>query len=335
MPNLQTRLLRLPRDSRRRVDAVLQRRVQDGGQVHQLARRRGQRARATTSTIPSVCCRTATASRCRTTGPCDTKRVTRCRTTTRASKSPPMHGREARAEVPGRAPARPTTPGTSTLTWSPNTCKNLAVRAGRHARDDELEASILDERGYITALTTKSGRKSSGDLFIDCSGFRALLDQQGDGRAVRRHGDHLLCDSAVATAVPNDDERTGIEPYTSAIAMTERLDLEDPDARPLRHGIRVFQQVRQPGRSGARLLPAVGARRSKTELNKIRFRVGRNRRAWVKNCVEHRPVVLLPRAARVDRHLLHLRGDLSSWPSTSPTSVRARRSSIASIARSR
>ena len=31
--------------------------------------------------------------------------------------------------------------------------------------------------------------------------------------------DYLLCDAAVATAIPHDDNANGLEPYTSAIAM--------------------------------------------------------------------------------------------------------------------
>ncbi|MFI0797079.1 tryptophan 7-halogenase [Micromonospora rubida] len=52
--------------------------------------------------------------------------------------------------------------------------------------------------------------------------------------------DHLLCDSAVATALPHDDAARGIELYTSAIAMSSGWTWRIP----VRHRLRVFQSGR-------------------------------------------------------------------------------------------
>ena len=40
---------------------------------------------------------------------------------------------------------------------------------------DEIVQVESDERGYISHLVTKSGNLLAADLFIDCSGFSALL----------------------------------------------------------------------------------------------------------------------------------------------------------------
>ncbi len=77
-----------------------------------------------------------------------------------------------------------------------------------------------DERGFVTALHCKSGRVLDADLFVDCSGFRGLLINKALGEPFLDMSDHLMCNSAVATAVPHDDEANGVEPYTSAIAMS-------------------------------------------------------------------------------------------------------------------
>ncbi len=55
---------------------------------------------------------------------------------------------------------------------------------------------------------------------MDCSGFRGLLINQAMREPFLDMSDHLLNDSAVATQVPHDDETNGVEPYTSAIAMS-------------------------------------------------------------------------------------------------------------------
>ena len=85
---------------------------------------------------------------------------------------------------------------------------------------DKMTSVVKDQRGFVTALHTESGKILEADLFVDCSGFRGLLINQAMRDPFLDMSDHLMCDSAVATAVPHDDEANGIEPYTSAIAMS-------------------------------------------------------------------------------------------------------------------
>lgn len=151
--------------------------------------------------------------------------------------------------------------------------------------EDEMTEALFDERGFITALRTKAGRSVSGDLFVDCSGFRGLLINQALREPFLDMSDHLLCDRAVATAVPHDDETNGIEPYTSAIAMKSGWTWKIP--MPTRFGTGYVYSSRFSSQDEAtrdfcqlwNLDPAT------TPLNHVRFRVGRNRRTWVKNCV--------------------------------------------------
>src|SRR5262249_33211266 len=84
---------------------------------------------------------------------------------------------------------------------------------------DEVEQVSLDERGFIAGVQTAQGRKLKAELYVDCTGFRGLLINQALGEPFIDMNDHLLCDSAVAAPVPNDDAKLGIDPYTGAIAM--------------------------------------------------------------------------------------------------------------------
>ena len=156
---------------------------------------------------------------------------------------------------------------------------------GVHHVLDELIGVTHDERGYIEALQTKGGRRIAGDLFVDCSGFRGLLINKAMGEPFIDMSDHLLCDSAVAAAVPHDDAVHGVEPYTSAIAMDSGWTWKIPMLGRFGSGYVFacrFATVDEAARDFCRLWKLD---EKTTPLNRIKFRVGRNRRAWVKNCV--------------------------------------------------
>lgn len=96
--------------------------------------------------------------------------------------------------------------------------------------------------------------------------------------------DHLMCDSAVAYQVPHDDERHGVEPYTSAIAMTSGWAWRIPMLGRFGTGY-VFSSRFQTRDEATREFSRLWGLDPELNFNQIRFRVGRNRRAWVKNCV--------------------------------------------------
>lgn len=150
---------------------------------------------------------------------------------------------------------------------------------------DELESVKLREDGSIEGLLTKTGRVLNGDLFIDCSGFRGLLINKALGEPFIDMSDYLLCNSAVATAVPHDDEKNGIEPFTSAIAMSSGWTWKIPMLGRFGSGYVYSSNFQTEDDATREFCNLWGLDREKTPLNKIRFRVGRNRRAWVKNCV--------------------------------------------------
>jgi tryptophan 6-halogenase len=150
---------------------------------------------------------------------------------------------------------------------------------------DEIAGVSLDERGHIASLSTTRGRTIRGDLFVDCSGFRGLLINKAMGEPFMDMSDHLLCDSAVACPVPHDDARYGIEPYTSAIAMKAGWTWKIPMLGRFGSGYVYSSQFCSVDQAARDFCELWGLDPATAPLNKIRFRVGRNRRAWVKNCV--------------------------------------------------
>jgi tryptophan 6-halogenase len=163
-------------------------------------------------------------------------------------------------------------------------CRFATEKQGvRHVRDEMVDVT-RDSRGYLTALTTKTGLTLDGDLFVDCSGFRGVLINGVMAEPFLDQSDHLLCDSAVACPIPNDDAATGIEPYTSAIAMRSGWVWKTPMLG--RFGTGYVYSSKFLSRDDARLdFARVWGIDPEGTFNQIRFRVGRNRRSWVKNCV--------------------------------------------------
>lgn len=151
--------------------------------------------------------------------------------------------------------------------------------------EDFFVGAELDQRGFITAVNTKSGRRLEADLFIDCSGFRSLLINQVMKEPFLDMSEHLLNDRAVATQVPHDDEANGVEPYTSSIAMSSGWTWKIPMLGRFGTGYVYSSRFATQDEATEEFCRMWGLDPETQSLNHVKFRVGRNRRAWVKNCV--------------------------------------------------
>jgi tryptophan halogenase len=163
--------------------------------------------------------------------------------------------------------------------------RKVAVGWGVEHVVDEMDHVTLAADGSIATVQTRGGKTFAADLFIDCSGFRGLLINKALGEPFVDMSDFLFCDSAVATAVPHDDDAHGVEPYTSAIALDAGWVWKIPMLTRFGSGYVYSSKFATEDQAAKDFCDLWNLDPDKTALNKIRFRVGRNRRAWVKNCV--------------------------------------------------
>lgn len=157
-------------------------------------------------------------------------------------------------------------------------------RGVRHVVDDVLEVG-QDERGWLSHVTTRSHGRLSGDLFVDCTGFRGLLINQTLGEPFESFEDVLPNNRAVALRVPRDPERDEISPYTTARAMDAGWVWTIPLFGRNGNGYVYSDQFCSPEQAERTLREHVGPGTADLEANHIRMRIGRNRRSWVRNCV--------------------------------------------------
>ncbi|HLX09079.1 MAG TPA: tryptophan halogenase family protein [Thermoanaerobaculia bacterium] len=147
---------------------------------------------------------------------------------------------------------------------------------------DRVELNPLN--GFVDSVHTTAGAAYQADLFVDCSGFRSLLMNQALGEPFLDASEYLLCDSAVASAVRHDDAALGVEPFTSAIAMQHGWAWKIPMRGRFGTGY-VYSSRFTTREQATREFRELWGLPEEQPLNQIKFRSGRNRRSWVKNCV--------------------------------------------------
>lgn len=138
------------------------------------------------------------------------------------------------------------------------------------------------ESGDIAAVRLDDGRLVAGDLFVDCSGFRALLIGDTLGEHWEDWSQWLPCDRAAA--LPCTAPAGPIEPYTRATAMKAGWRWHIPLQHRIGNGY-VFSSahISEDEACGAILGAIEGEPLADPRI--LRFRAGRRRRAWVRNVI--------------------------------------------------
>ncbi|GGQ17959.1 tryptophan halogenase family protein [Streptomyces roseolilacinus] len=160
-----------------------------------------------------------------------------------------------------------------------------AVERGvTHVVDDVTDVA-LDERGWISGVRTAGHGELTGDLFVDCTGFRGLLLNKALGEPFVSYQDTLPNDSAVALQVPMDMEERGIRPCTTATAQDAGWIWTIPLMGRVGTGYVYARDYLSPEEAERTLRAFVGPAAADVEANHIRMRIGRSRDSWVRNCV--------------------------------------------------
>ncbi len=160
--------------------------------------------------------------------------------------------------------------------------RNLAERQGAVRREGKVVKVHRDgESGDVTAVELEGAEVIEGDLFIDCSGFRALLIGEQPGAEWDDWSHWLPCDRAIA--IPS--ALTGpAEPYTRSTARAAGWQWRIPLQHRMGNG-QVFSSRFMEEDEARRILLANLGGEALAEPRTIRFAAGRRTNSWSGNVV--------------------------------------------------
>jgi tryptophan 7-halogenase len=160
--------------------------------------------------------------------------------------------------------------------------RTIAEAAGVTRHEGKLERVERDgDSGFVTALTSDTGARLAGDLFIDCSGFRAVLIGDAMASPFEDWSHWLPCDRAVAVPCARVAETT---PYTRSTLRPAGWQWRIPLQHRTGNGYVYSSSFVSDDEAASTLLANLdGAALADPRL--LRFTAGFRRETWVKNVV--------------------------------------------------
>jgi len=169
--------------------------------------------------------------------------------------------------------------------FAPFLARHCVAKLGvRHVLADITEVKQR-ESGDIESVLTRQAGTIAGDLFVDCSGFGALLIGKALGVPFRSCSDVLFCDTALAVQVPFETPDAPLASHTIATAHDAGWTWDI--CLPTRRGVGYVYSSRHTSEEAARatLLRYIGSKHENLPVRKIPIRAGHRELFWKNNCV--------------------------------------------------
>lgn len=162
-----------------------------------------------------------------------------------------------------------------------NYLRNKSENAGVKRKEGRIQHIQNDAQGNISSLTLESGEQVLGDVFIDCTGFRALLIA-GNLKVDYEDWSHwLAADSAIAVQTQTIEAP---RPYTQSMAHSAGWQWRIPLQNRVGNGMVYSSEFLSDTEAEQTLLSNLNGN-TLTEPRQLRFKTGRRKEAWSKNCI--------------------------------------------------
>ncbi len=160
--------------------------------------------------------------------------------------------------------------------------RRFAEQAGVARTEGRIVDVIRNgETGDVAAIGLASGERIAGDIFIDCTGFRALLIEQTLEAGFEDWSRWLPCDRALA--VPSRSVE-GFTPYTRATAQAAGWQWRIPLQHRTGNGHVYCSDFVSDDEATATLLAGLDGE-ALADPRPLRFKAGRRRAAWHRNVI--------------------------------------------------
>ncbi|MCF2950259.1 tryptophan 7-halogenase [Paraglaciecola aquimarina] len=143
------------------------------------------------------------------------------------------------------------------------------------------EVTLTTNSGEIESLALESGQNISGDLFIDCTGQRALLIGDALKTPYKDWSHWLINDSAIAVQTQSTEPPL---PYTRSIAHASGWQWKIPLQHRVGNGL-IYSSRFLDDQAAEQLLLNNIEGKPLTTPRKIGFKTGSRSQHWNKNCV--------------------------------------------------
>ncbi|MEL7116597.1 MAG: tryptophan halogenase family protein [Pseudomonadota bacterium] len=148
---------------------------------------------------------------------------------------------------------------------------------------ENVKGVTQDERGYISGLELEKSGHHPVELVLDCTGFKGMIINEVLKEPFVDYSKYLANDRAMAVQIPHKDA-TKIEPVTRSTALGAGWSWRVPLYNRVGTGY-VFSSAHRTDEEARDELLAHLGHPEGAEPRVIPMRVGRNRNAWVKNCL--------------------------------------------------
>jgi tryptophan 7-halogenase len=163
--------------------------------------------------------------------------------------------------------------------------RTTAVSLGVKHVEDTVDAVTLAEDGGIGSLQCRKSGTVAGDLYVDCTGFRAQLIGEVLGRPFRSRRNELFVNRALAIQVPYDRPDAPIPSQTFATAQPAGW-IWDIGLHERRGTGYVYSSDHVSDDEALQTLRTyLGDRAANLEPRRLQFEAGYREQQWHKNCV--------------------------------------------------
>jgi tryptophan halogenase len=159
--------------------------------------------------------------------------------------------------------------------------KYAESRGVRRIEGKIVDVCLRPDDGFITSVVLEGGRTVTGELFLDCSGFRSLLVGQTFNIGFEDWSHWLPCNRAVAVPC---ESTSALLPYTRSTADAAGWRWRIPLQHRTGNGYVYCSDFIGDDDARTRLLAGLDGV-AKAEARVLKFTAGCRRKFWEKNCV--------------------------------------------------